>query len=75
MNGALPKIEFKEKYGYSESTYHRRMNLFKKSDFKQGYIAPTSNEVYVDIDLYDQFLKAQSAERLHYQEIGEVKPC
>lgn len=66
MNGTLSKVEFKEKYKYSESTYHRRMNLFKKSKFRQGYIAPTSNEVYIDIDLYEKFLKAQSDERLSY---------
>lgn len=74
MNGLLSKKDFKEKYNYSESTYHRRMNLFRKSKFRQGYIAPTSNEVYVDIDLYEKFLKAQSDERLSYQVVG-VKSC
>ncbi|OTN86589.1 hypothetical protein A5819_003439 [Enterococcus sp. 7E2_DIV0204] len=71
MKGTIAKAEFKEKYDYSESTYHRRMKLFRNSKYKQGYIAPSSNEVYIKTDLYDQFLKDLSDERLGYQIIGE----
>ncbi|MGM0124895.1 hypothetical protein IGI37_002289 [Enterococcus sp. AZ194] len=69
MDGTLSKKDFKEKYKYSESTYHRRINLFKQSKFRKGYIAPTKNEVHINIDLYEQFLKEKSAERLHYQTV------
>lgn len=67
MDGSLTKAEFKKKYGYSESTYHRRMDEFRKSEFKAGFVAPTQNEVYIDVELYDQFLKAKSAKRFEYQ--------
>lgn len=67
MEGALTKAEFKEKYGYSESTYYRRMKLFKDSKFRTGYIAPTKNEVYIKTELYDRFLEAESAKKFEYQ--------
>lgn len=67
MEGALTKAEFKEKYGYSESTYYRRMQLFKNSEFRSGYVAPTKNEVYIKTDLYDRFLEAESAKKFEYQ--------
>jgi len=75
MNGAITKSEFKERYEYSESTYHRRMKLFRKSKYKKGYIAPSSNEVYIKTDLYEQFLSDLSDERLGYVTIqmeGEI---
>lgn len=73
MEGAISKSDFKKKYGYSESTYRRRMNLFKKSKYKQGYIAPSSNEVYIETELYDKFLKELSDERLGYQMVSTSK--
>ncbi|MGM0174130.1 hypothetical protein [Enterococcus sp. DIV0800] len=69
MEGCLTKKEFKKEKGYSESTYHRRMNLFRKSEYREGYVAPTSNEVYINLELYDRFLKEQSDRRFEYQEI------
>jgi len=46
MEGHLNKKDFKKKYKYSESTYQRRMKLFKKNPkYEDGYIAPTKNEI------------------------------
>lgn len=70
MEGCLKKEEFKEKRGYSESTYQRRMKIFKSSEFRRGYVAPTKNEVYINTNLYDQFLLKESNKRFEYQEIG-----
>ncbi|WP_251866511.1 hypothetical protein [Enterococcus malodoratus] len=67
MEGTLTKKEFMKSKGYSESTYHRRMKLFRNSKFREGYIAPTKNEVYIDTELYDQFLKEESEKRFEYQ--------
>lgn len=67
MEGALTKKEFIKERGYSESTYHRRMKLFRNSKFRQGYIAPTKNEVYIKTELYDKFLEEQSNARFNYQ--------
>lgn len=65
----LTKEEFIEKMGYSESTYQRRMKKFKVPKYRGGYIAQTKNEVYVDIEIYEQFMRDESAKRLHYQHI------
>ncbi len=67
MEGTLTKKEFMEVKGYSESTYHRRMKLFRNSKYREGFIAPTKNEVYIDTELYDQFLKEESEKRFEYQ--------
>lgn len=67
MEGALTKKEFIEARGYSESTYYRRMKLFRKSKFRQGYVAPTKNEVYINTEMYDRFLKQESEKRFEYQ--------
>lgn len=67
MEGTLTKKEFMKARGYSESTYHRRMKLFRNSKFREGYIAPTKNEVYINTEKYDQFLKEESAKRFEYQ--------
>lgn len=55
MTNDLTKAEFKEKFHMSESTYQRRMKLFKESPFRSGYKAVTSKDVWIDVDLYHQF--------------------
>ncbi|WP_368251205.1 hypothetical protein [Enterococcus sp. 2201sp1_2201st1_B8_2201SCRN_220225] len=67
----LTKKEFKEKMGYSESTYSRRMKKFKVPKYltQDGYIMVTKSEVYINTEIYDQFLRDESAKRLHYQRI------
>lgn len=67
----LTKKEFKEKMGYSESTYNRRMKKFKVPKYltQDGYIMVTKSEVYINMEIYDQFLRDESAKSLHYQRI------
>lgn len=67
----LTKEEFKDKMGYSESTYQRRMKKFKIPKYlvQEGYIMVTKSEVYINTEIYDQFLRDESAKRLHYQRI------
>lgn len=72
MSNTLTKAEFMEEKGYSESTYHRRMKRFKVPKYRGGYIAVTSKEVYIDMDIYDQFVRDESAKKFHYEKI-EVK--
>lgn len=43
------------------------MKLFRNSKYREGFIAPTKNEVYIDTELYDQFLKEESEKRFEYQ--------
>lgn len=65
MDTTLSKNEFKEKYGYSESTYQRRMSKFKSdANFSKGYIRPMAKEVRIDIIIYQSFLQSQSDNRL-----------
>lgn len=65
----VTKSEFMKRMGYSESTYQRRMKKFKSPEYRDGYIAQTPNEVYIDIDIYKRFMKDETAKRLHYQRI------
>lgn len=51
----LTKKQFKEKFGYSESTYQRRMKEFKESNFSNGYINPTPKEIWIDEMIYRNF--------------------
>lgn len=67
----LTKKEFMEKKGYSESTYVRRMKKFKVPKYRGGYIAVTSQEVYINIEIYERFMQDESAKRLHYERVGE----
>lgn len=70
MEGHLNKNDFKKKYKYSESTYQRRMKLFKKNPkYEDGYIAPTKNEIWIKPEIFDEFLKDLSLKRSNYQKI------
>lgn len=65
MNKTLSKNEFLEKYKYSESTYQRRMSKLKNTEiFCDAYIRPTSREVRIDVELYEQFLRYESCNRI-----------
>ncbi|EOT43774.1 hypothetical protein ACWOE3_11280 [Enterococcus dispar] len=72
MDNLLTKAEFLEKMGYSESTYQRRMKKFKVPKYRNGYLAVTSNEVYIDEKIYEQFMRDESAKKFHYERF-EVK--
>lgn len=61
----LIKSDFKKQYGYSESTYQRRMMKLKNTNyFSRAYTRPTSQEVRIDTVLYDLFLEYESHNRL-----------
>lgn len=61
----LSKAEFKKKYGYSESTYQRRISKLKKTEFFcKAYKRPTSKEVIIETDLYDLYQDFESYNRL-----------
>lgn len=71
MNGNLvTKEEFLERMGYSESTYHRRMKKFKVPKYREGYIRMTAKEIYIDMNIYEEFLRDESAQRQHYERVG-----
>ena len=70
MRGYLSKKDFKEKYGYSESRYQRRMKNFKfNPDYPNGYVAPSKNEVWIQPDIFDQFLMNESSRKNEYQHV------
>ncbi len=48
------------------------MKRFKVPKYRGGYIAVTAKEVYIDMDIYDQFVRDESAKKFHYEKI-EVK--
>ena len=59
----LTKEEFMAKYAKSESTYVRRIEELRKSDYWGAYIHPTSREVWIDEDQYQDFLIWKSTNR------------
>lgn len=65
----LTKQQFKEKMGYSESTYHRRMKGFKVPKYREGYLAITANEIYIDMNVYEAYVRDETAKRMHYEKI------
>ncbi|MGK0551936.1 hypothetical protein ACSFB8_07590 [Enterococcus faecalis] len=57
MTNKLRKKEFMEKYEYSPSTYQKRMALLRNTPiFREAYERVTSQEVWINIDIYDKFL-------------------
>lgn len=53
----LSKEQFMEKYAKSDSTYRTRMTEFKNIPaFKDGFIQPTSSEVWIDEAIYQDYL-------------------
>ncbi|WP_179946601.1 hypothetical protein [Listeria sp. ILCC792] len=57
LRNFLDKETFKEKYKYSESTYQRRINELKNnSEYREAYVNPTSSEVWIIEEIYQQFL-------------------
>lgn len=69
----IGKSEFKKKYGYSESTYQRRLAKLKNTQyFCKAYKRPTSQEVRIDTDLYDLFLDFESYNRLLTRKIKPI---
>ncbi len=59
----LNKEQFMEKYAQSKSTYHRRIEELRKSEFWDAYIHPSTQEVWIDEDRYQEFLIWKSANR------------
>lgn len=59
----MTKEEFMEKYAKSESTFNRRMEELRKSDYWEAYIHPTAKEVWIDEDRYQEFLMWKSRNR------------
>lgn len=65
----LKKCDFLERYGprdtpMSPATYHRRMKELKETPFfNEAYHEVTSNEVYIDSELYDEYIRWRSHNR------------
>ncbi|MGO3609918.1 MAG: hypothetical protein ACTIOL_09265 [Enterococcus sp.] len=61
----LSKKQFMEKYGYSRSTYQRRMTMLKATPiFCDAYEMVTKKEVTIDTELYDKFRSYLAHNRL-----------
>lgn len=53
----LSKKEFMEKYELGDTKYSERMEAMRREpNFEQGYITPTHKEVWIDEDIYQEFL-------------------
>lgn len=65
----MKKCDFMAKYGpkntpMSESTYYNRMKELKSTPFfNEAYQALTSSEVYIDSELYEEYIKWKSHNR------------
>lgn len=65
----MKKCDFMAKYGprdtpMSPATYHRRMKVLKETPFfNEAYQEVTSNEVYIDTNLYEEYIKWRSHNR------------
>lgn len=73
MTTDLIKVDFKKKFKMSESTYQRRMKLFKESPFRSGYKPVTSKEIWIDVDLYHQFKDWLASNSLRVRKEKEEK--
>lgn len=62
----LKKAEFMRRYGprdtpMSTMTYYRRMKDLKATPFfNEAYREVTTNEVYIDTDIYDEYVRWKS---------------
>lgn len=53
----LSKSDFMKKYAGSDSKYARRMEeLRSHPKFSSAYIAPTTQEIWIDEEIYQEFL-------------------
>ena len=65
----LKKSEFLKRYGprdtpMSQMTYHRRMKELKETPFfSDAYQEVTSNEIYIDTEMYDEYIRWRSHNR------------
>lgn len=65
MNITISKQEFMAKYGYSKSKYQRRMSRLKDTAiFCEAYIRPSRQEVRINVELYEKYLKYLDYNRL-----------
>lgn len=52
------------KYGYSKSTYQRRMKELKNTEiFNRAYERVTGQEIWINTELYEKFLSYKSFNR------------
>lgn len=66
----ISKKDFMQKYGYSKSTWQRRMAELKTTPiFNKAYIAVTSQDIWIDEELYQKFMAYKSANRLRKRKI------
>lgn len=69
--GWLSKEEFKKVFGYSERTYHRRMQEMRSlPQFTDGYISPTGGEVWIVEKTYREFLIWKSNNRYRARKVS-----
>nr|WP_321316054.1 hypothetical protein [uncultured Ligilactobacillus sp.] len=59
----LNKQEFMNKYGYEESTFIRRREECLSSPYRKAFIQPTKYELWIDEDIYQEFLIFKSEKR------------
>lgn len=53
----LSKEDFMSKYAKSDSKYASRMEALRSNpQFSDAYIAPTDKEIWIDEELYQEFL-------------------
>ncbi|MGY3766810.1 hypothetical protein ACWOAH_09825 [Vagococcus vulneris] len=53
----LSKEQFMKKYAKSDSTYAKRTEELRKHPiYSEAYIAPTTQEVWIDESIYQEFL-------------------
>lgn len=59
----LSKKEFVDKYGYSNSTFNRRKEECLKTQYRDAFIQPSKYELWIDEDIYQEFLIYKSKNR------------
>lgn len=59
----LSKEEFIAKYGYSKCTFNRRREECLKTKYRDAFIQPSKYELWIDEDIYQEFLIYKSKNR------------
>lgn len=59
----LNKEQFMSKYDYSESTFIRRKEECLQTQYRKAFIQPSKKELWIDEDIYQEFLIFKSEKR------------
>lgn len=63
MRNWLSKEEFLSKYNYSPATFSRRREECLNSPYRKAFIQPSKKELWIDEDIYQEFLIYKSDNR------------